>query len=50
MKADMLGESGDIDGAIAEWSKYVDKTPDYFGGYYPSWMVQGYFDADRSLR
>ena len=34
MKADMLGESGDIDGAIAEWSKYVDKTPDYFGGYY----------------
>ncbi|WP_305156462.1 tetratricopeptide repeat protein [uncultured Muribaculum sp.] len=34
MKADMLGELGDIDGAIAEWSKYVDKTPDYFGGYY----------------
>lgn len=34
MKADMLGESGDIDGAIAEWSKYIDKSPDYFGGYY----------------
>lgn len=34
MKADMLGESGDIDGAIAEWSKYIEKSPDYFGGYY----------------
>lgn len=34
MKADMLGESGDIDGAIAEWSRYIEKSPDYFGGYY----------------
>lgn len=34
MKADMLGESGDIDRAIAEWSRYIEKTPDYFGGYY----------------
>lgn len=34
MKADMLGESGDIDGAIAEWNRYIEKTPDFFGGYY----------------
>lgn len=34
MKADILGESGDLEGAITEWSKYVDKTPDFFGGYY----------------
>lgn len=34
MKADILGESGDIDGAIAEWSKYIEKSPDNFGGYY----------------
>lgn len=34
LKADMLGESGDIAGAIEEWSKYIEKTPDYFGGYY----------------
>lgn len=34
LKADILGESGDIEGAIAEWSKYIEKSPDYFGGYY----------------
>lgn len=34
MKADMLGESGDIDGAIVEWSRYIESAPDYFGGYY----------------
>lgn len=34
IKADILGESGDIESAIAEWSKYIDKSPDYFGGYY----------------
>lgn len=33
-KADILGESGDIDGAIAEWTRYIDKSPDFFGGYY----------------
>lgn len=33
-KADILGESGDVDGAIAEWTRYIDKTPDFFGGYY----------------
>lgn len=33
-KADVLGESGDIDGAIAEWSRYIEKTPDFFYGYY----------------
>ena len=33
-KADVLGESGDIDGAIAEWSRYIEKAPDFFYGYY----------------
>ncbi len=33
-KADILGESGDIEGAITEWTRYVEKTPDFFGGYY----------------
>lgn len=33
-KADILEESGDVDGAIAEWSRYIDKSPDFFYGYY----------------
>lgn len=33
-KADILGESGDVDGALAEWTRYIDKSPDFFGGYY----------------
>lgn len=33
-KADVLGESGDIDGAIAEWNRYIEKSPDFFYGYY----------------
>lgn len=33
-KADIMGESGDIDGAIAEWSHYIEKSPDFFYGYY----------------
>lgn len=33
-KADILGESGDVDGAIAEWTRYIDRSPDFFGGYY----------------
>lgn len=33
-KADILGECGDYEGAIAEWSKYIEKTPDFGGGYY----------------
>lgn len=33
-KADILGESGDVDGAITEWTRYIDKSPDFFGGYY----------------
>ena len=33
-RADILGESGDIDGAITEWTRYIDKSPDFFGGYY----------------
>lgn len=33
-KADIMGESGDIDGAIAEWSRYIEKSPDFFYGYY----------------
>lgn len=34
LKADILGESGDVDGALAEWTRYIDKSPDFFGGYY----------------
>lgn len=33
-RADILGDSGDIDGAIAQWGEYIKKNPDYFGGYY----------------
>lgn len=33
-KADILGESGDIEGAIGEWTNYIERTPDFFGGYY----------------
>lgn len=34
IKADILGESGDIDGAIEWWGKYIERTPDFYGGYY----------------
>lgn len=33
-KADILGEAGDVDGAIAEWTRYIDRSLDFFGGYY----------------
>lgn len=32
--ADILGESGDIDGAISQWDEYIKKNPDFYGGYY----------------
>lgn len=40
-KADILGESGDIEGAIAEWTNYIYKTPDFFGGYYRRGFFKG---------
>ncbi len=33
-KGDILGESGDLQGAIDQWSRVVDIAPDYYGGYY----------------
>lgn len=33
-KADIMGESGDVDDAIGEWSRYIEKSPDFFYGYY----------------
>ena len=44
--ADMLGESGDIEGAISKWGEYIKKHPDYFGGYYR----RGFFEdnSDRT--
>lgn len=33
-KGNILGESGDIDGAIAEWTNYIERSPDSFWGYY----------------
>lgn len=33
-KADILGDSGDVEGAIAEWTEYIERNPDYWGGYY----------------
>ena len=33
-RADTLGESGDIDGAIATWGEFIKKNPDFWGGYY----------------
>ncbi|MDE6003949.1 MAG: tetratricopeptide repeat protein [Oscillospiraceae bacterium] len=46
LKADILGEYGDIDGAIAEWSNYIDRSPDFYGGYYR----RGFFEdnSDRT--
>lgn len=46
IKGDILGESGDVDGAIAEWSRYIEKSPDFFYGYYR----RGFFkdNADRT--
>lgn len=42
VKADILGDSGDVDGAIAEWSRYIEKAPDNFGGYYR----RGFFEEN----
>lgn len=33
-RADLLGESGDIDGAIAQWSRVVEMQPDNYFTYY----------------
>ena len=44
MYADMLGESGDIEGAISKWGEYIKKHPDYFGGYYRRGFFEDNFD------
>ena len=44
-RADLLGESGDIEGAIAGWTEVIEKTPDWAGGYYR----RGFFE-DNSNR
>lgn len=33
-RADILGNSGDVEEAIAQWGEYIDKNPDFYGGYY----------------
>lgn len=33
-KADVLGEGGDIEGAISGWSKVIEKNPDWAAAYY----------------
>ena len=33
-KADALGSAGRVDDAIAEWSRYIENNPDFYGGYY----------------
>lgn len=42
VKADIIGDSGDVDGAIAEWGRYIEKAPDNFGGYYR----RGFFEEN----
>lgn len=44
-RADILGESGDVDGAIAEWGEYIKKNPDFPGGYYR----RGFFEDNAGL-
>ena len=44
-RADLLGESGDVEGAIAGWTDVIAKTPDWAGGYYR----RGFFE-DNSNR
>lgn len=34
IRADIIGNSGDVEGAIAQWSEYIVKNPDFYGGYY----------------
>lgn len=49
-KADILGECGDYEGAIAEWSKYIEKTPDFGGGYYRrGWFKDLSMKTDEAL-
>lgn len=33
-KADILYYGGDVDGAIKEMGRYIDRYPEYYGGYY----------------
>lgn len=33
-KAGILGEGGDVEGAIMEWCKLIERHPDYYGVYY----------------
>lgn len=46
LRADLLGDSGDIDGAIAAWTDYIERTPDSSWGYYR----RGFFEdnSDRT--
>ena len=46
VKADILGDSGDVDGAIAEWSRYIEKAPDFWGAYYR----RGFFEENSGKR
>lgn len=49
-KADILGECGDYEGAIAEWSKFIEKTPDFGGGYYRrGWFKDLSMKTDEAL-
>lgn len=34
IRADIIGNSGDVEGAIAQWSEYIVENPDFYGGYY----------------
>lgn len=49
-KGDILGDLGDYDGAIREWTTYIDLVPDYFGGYYRRGFFEDYSErTDEAL-
>ena len=45
LKADVLGEGGNIEGALEEWSRYIDDNPDEYIGYYR----RGFFEDNYGM-
>ena len=50
MKADIIGESGDYPGAIAEYDRYIEQRPDCHDGYYRrGWFNDVAFNTDAAI-
>lgn len=50
LKANILGESGDYEAAVAVWGEYIERNPDKFEGYYRrGWFNDVAMNTDAAL-